>query len=165
MALQAILDQVATIVGGTAPNPTGNPGWFSGYDTGDGSGIQSTPTFRGCYSYAPDTIASGFPCAVVFPGPFTATLIAQGEEPNEDILPLFLFLARSDMRRQTPNLTPFRDLVPAVFRSHMQLNKQINLDAFVVSGRPGHFDFAGSMYVGWEFQVRVRTMVQPIYTA
>ena len=58
-----VLDKVAQVIGGSQPDPFNRPRWFSGKDTGDGTGLivprvtPPYPDFKGCYSAAPDMIA------------------------------------------------------------------------------------------------------------
>lgn len=154
------------MVGGTAPDPTNNPHWFSGSTAGDGTGVAG---IAGCYSVPPETLPDP-PIGVLTPERFHAMgperdILIQGEEFNEDHIRISLLLWRNDLPTQYANLINYRDSVPAVFRSHMQLGGTVNLDAFITEGRTGLVTWGGTEYIGWEFQLRIRRLLQPSYVA
>src|SRR5438093_7033151 len=120
---QDLLDLIASKVGGTRPDATGNPHLYSGYLTGDATGLAG---LHGCYSVPPETIQEP-PLGIVMPGSFSVNsdrakdLLMQGEEYNVDDLTLMLLIRRNDAKTQFAVLNPFRDSVPAIFRAATQL--------------------------------------------
>ena len=161
---QTILDQVARVVGGTAPDSTNRPRWFSGAQTGDSTGVAG---IKGCYSAPPETIQD-VPTGLVMPLSFIVpnSILTQGEEYNEDLIRLVLFVARNDPQTQWATLAPYRDTVAAAFRSHLQLFASLNvLDASLVNGKSGILDWGGTPYLVWDMTIRVRRMFTPTYTA
>jgi hypothetical protein len=146
---QTLLNAVAQVVGGTAPNPATEPFWFSGSQVGDGTGVAG---LKGCFSTPPGSIEDP-PMAFVIGGPFRLT-----DEPRQGIK------GYEDMDYSI--LDPFRDSVPAAFDSHMQLfSTPTVLDAVIVSGRPGFFAWGRFPFVGWEFGLRVRRLAPIVYSA
>lgn len=164
-AYLTILDKIGLLVGGTAPDPAGSPHFYSGAQVGDGTGVSG---IAGCYSIPPETLPDP-PIAILLPenftlqGPAHAGQLMQGNEDNEDHIRIWLLLWRNDLPTQYANLVPFRDSVPALFRSHMQLGALINIDAFIVAGHTGVMKWAGVEYLGWEFVLRIRQLLSVIY--
>lgn len=169
---QDLLDLIASKLGGTQPDATHNPHFYSGYIVGDSTGLSG---LHGAYSVAPETVQEP-PFAIVLPGAFSVNpdrakdLLMQGEEYNIDDLKLLLLIRRNDAKTQYAVLNPFRDSVPAVFRGATQLGNpsliagQSILQVWVASGRPGVFEWGGTTMIGWEFTLRVARMMAVTYT-
>lgn len=165
-AYLAILNKVAQLVGGTAPDPINSPYFFSGSQVGDNTGIAG---IAGCYSIPPETLPDP-PIGIVIPenftlqGPAHSGQLMQGNEDNEDHIRIWVLLWRNDAPTQYANLIPFRDGVPALFRAHMQLGGLVNIDAFIVAGHSAVMKWNGTEYLGWEFILRVRQLLSVTYT-
>src|SRR6184192_2165874 len=114
---QDLLDNVALLVGGTQQSEP-PPGFFSRARAGDGTGV---PGLLGCYSKPPRALSEP-PVGIVLPRSFKASLNAQGYEEQEDILRLIILVKPVDSATDFAILEPFRDSVPAIFRTHFQLN-------------------------------------------
>jgi len=157
-----VLDHLARVVGGTVT--TYDAAFFSGDKVGDATGVSG---LKGCYSKAPRALAVSTPVAIVMPGPFSAELMGgQGKEFNEDEVKILVLVAPYDNKSQMGVLTPYRDSVPAAFRAHMQAYSiPDGLDAWIVSGRAGVHEYAGTDYLAWEFTCRVRRLLNVIYAA
>lgn len=170
---QSLLDAVALILGGTAPDTTNRPHFYSGLEVGDGSELGAATSYplRGCWSTYPPTVEDS-PYAIVMPdaatisGPAQADVFVAGEEWNVDILRVQFYLALVDHVTDWPIIVVYRDLIPAVFRSHMQLNATPNvITAMPRSLRAAVLEYAGTEYVGWEVMLHVQRVIQPTYTA
>ncbi len=148
---QDVLNQVALIVGGTQPDPTHNPWWFSGATVGDGTGIAG---LAGCYAVPPEVVET-VPVGIILAHEFQ-THYYPSLQQDEDTVRLMLLVRRNDSRTQVANLNPFRDSVPAAFATHMGLNASANVwQALVHSGRTGVFRWGDHPYLGWEFEIRI----------
>ena len=156
-----VLDHIARVVGGTVSSSFTH--WFSGAEAGDGSGVSG---LKGCWSQAPNIITQT-PVALVEAGPFTAELLGgQGKEGNEDQVKIIVLVAKYDLKSQIGVLTPYRDSIPAAFRSHMQAFAAPDvLDAFITAGTPGIRGWGGLEYLAWEFTCRVRRHLSVLYAA
>lgn len=177
---QTVLDNIAFVVGGTAPDATNRPRWFSGRDSADGTGLQpgtnsqgvAYPVFTGCYSAPPDAIQD-FPVGIVLPGPFEirgghgTDNYWQGSELNTDDLSLWIVVGRQDAETTFTDLNPYRDLVPAAFAAKMTANSTASiLQAMVRSGKPRSLKFGDQItYDCIEFVVRVSRLIPRTYTA
>jgi hypothetical protein len=171
---QSVMDAIAQVVGGTQPDATNRPRWFSGRDSGDGTGLLpggTYPVFTGCYSAPPDAIED-YPVGVVLPGPFQIRGADgrenywQGSELNVDDLSVWIIVARQDSQTTFGNLMPYRDLMPAAFAAKMTAFSTVNiLQAMVVSGRPKALKWGDITYDAIEFVVRVSRMIPRTYTA
>ena len=163
--LLSILDRVGLLIGGTQPDPTNKPHFFSGFQVGDQTGVAG---IQGAYSIPPETLADA-PCALLYPasfeamGPAHAGQLMQGNEDNQDDITIWILLHRSDLPTQYALMVPFRDSIPALFRSHMQLNGLVNIDAFIVHGHTGRLLHEAVEYIGWEFTLRVRQLYSVTY--
>lgn len=170
---QDFLDQIASLLGGTQPDAGTNPHFYSSYKAG---GTPPVAGLNGCYSVPPATLQEP-PIAIIVPGPFTVNsdrakdLLAQGEEYQVDDLKLYVFVRENDPKTQFANLNPFRDSIPALMRSHLQLGNasllsgQSILQVSIAAGRPGVFTYAGTELIGWEFTLRAIRMVAAIYAS
>lgn len=170
-----VLDHLGYVIGGTASTAStvGNAvtRFYSGHANGDdGTGLQAPagePKFLGCYSVPPGGI-SFTPVGVLLPSSFTAILNTQGPEENTDIVRLLILLAPADPVAQMPNVSAYRDVVPAQIRAHMTLkdaggNSTPNiLQAFAKDGKFGKIPYAGTEWYGWDFHIEIRRL--PIAT-
>lgn len=148
-----VLDKIARVVGGNV-SPS-DPHFFNG---GGVAGLV------GCYSVAPDQVDQT-PVGIVVIDQFTAQLETTGEEDNEDLVRLLILVAPYKLDSQLSKLTPYRDTVPAAFRSHMGLFASPGaLDAFVTAGRAGIHEWRGTPFLTYEFTVRVRRGLSVSYT-
>jgi hypothetical protein len=149
-----VLDHIARVVGGTVSAV--DPHFFSGPlaagGAGDGTGISG---LTGCYSAAPAGIGS-VPVGILLPSPFKAELMSQGEEENTDEVRLLILVASADTENNIAQLMPYRDSVPAAFRSHMRAFTMPNTGwAFVSAGDAGVHTWGGVDYFAWTFTIRV----------
>jgi len=170
---QSLLDAVALVIGGTAPDLTNRPHFYSGSEVGDGTemGHGTALPLKGCWSTYPAVIEDS-PYAIVMPdsatisGPEKSDVFVLGEEWNVEVLRLQFYLALYDHVTAWPLIVPYRDLIPAVFRSHMQLNATANvITAMPRSLRAVVLEYATTMYVGWECMLHVQRVIQPTYSA
>ena len=175
----SVLDPVAQVVGGTAPDPQARPRWFSGKQVGDSSGIVvpasdgtsnwQYPDFKGCHSAPPEFIED-YPVGIVLPGSFTieggnkTAVFTSGSELNTDDLRLLIILARVDTETTYSNMLPYRDLVPAQFAAHMTAFGNV-LQAFPIAGKPVTITWANSEFDALEFTIRVLRMVNRSYVS
>lgn len=174
----SVLDNIALTVGGTQPDATGRPRWFSGDQVGDATGLQpgaGYPTFKGCYSAPPEAIED-YPVGIVLMGPFEIRGgdgregYMQGVEANYDDVSLWIVMGRQDSETTFTDLNPYRDLVPAIFAAHMTANGIPNvIQAMVRSGKPRSLTFgkgdSAITYDCIEFVIRVHRMIPRVYTA
>jgi hypothetical protein len=165
-AYLAILDRIGLLVGGSQPDPVNSPHFYSGVQVGDATGVAG---IQGCYAIPPETLPDP-PVAIVIPesfttgGPSHSGQLMQGNEDNEDHIRIWVLLWRSDAPTQYERLIPFRDSMPALFRSHMQLGGLIDIDAFLIAGHTGLMRWAGTEYLGWEFILRTRQLLSVVYS-
>ena len=166
-----VLDNIAKVVGGSQPDATNRPRWFSGDQVGDGSGLQAVfgPSFKGCYSAPPESIPD-VPVGVVVPGAFQVRGPEQGDtyvtgfEYNIDDLRLFILLGRVDAETDYANMAQYRDLVPAAFAGHISAFSTANIiQAMVRDGKPVTTNWAGVEYSGIEFTIRVIRAITRVY--
>jgi len=169
---QDLLDNVARVVGGTAPDITNRPRWFSGDQQGDSSGLQVLygPSFKGCYS-APVEAPQDYPIGIVIPGPFEVggpsnrDVLWQGEEYNVDTLQLLIAISKVDLETDFYDMAQYRDLVPAAFASHLSaFSTSSVLQIMCSGGRPRQLTWAGTRYNGLEFDIRAIRMISQTYT-
>lgn len=165
MAFLDMLNAAAKVVGGTQPDPTGNPYWFSGRDVGDSSGVAG---LSGCWSLPPSVLGAT-PIAMVLPGPWRpadVTYPTQGHKFEEQELHVRVMVGHDDEQAQLALLVPFRDLVPPAFDSHMMLFNT----AGVTSAWCSEGDFlevswpAGTTYFALIFVVRCQRAITVTYT-
>lgn len=170
---QTLLDTVAQLIGGTAPDATGRPHYFSGAEVGDGTelGHGTALPLKGCWSTFPAVLEDS-PYAIVMPdsatiqGPEKVDVFVTGEEWNVDVLRIQFFLALIDHVTVWPQIIIYRDLIPAVFRAHMQLNATPNvITAMPRSLRAAVLAYGHTEYVGWECMLHVQRVIQPVYAA
>lgn len=148
-----VLDKIAQVIGGAA---TSTPHFYSG--AGGVAGIS------GCYSVPPPQVDKT-PAGIVLLDTFKADLASEGAEDNEDQVRLLLLISPYKMEAELARLVPYRDSVPAAFRTHMQLfGAPDTLDAFVTSGRGGVHEWRGTSFLAYEFTVRIRRMLTVTYT-
>lgn len=153
-----VLDHIARVVGGTVSQS--DPHFFSGSLAVDGSGVAG---LNGCYSIPPASIEVP-PVGIVLLSPFKAELMDQGEEDNTDEVRLVILVATADTEANIAELTPFRDLVPAAFRSHMRAFAMPNTGwCFVTGGDPGVHQWGGGEYFSWTFTLRVQRFMAVSY--
>lgn len=169
---QDLLDNVAKVVGGTAPDPINRPRFFSGDQSGDATGLVALygPSFKGCYS-APIEAPQDYPIGIVIPGPFEVggpsnrDVLWQGEEYNVDTLQLLIAISKVDLETDFYDMAQYRDLVPAIFASHLQAFSTSNvLQIMCAAGRPRQLTWAGNRYDGMEFDIRAIRMIPQTYT-
>lgn len=173
-----VLDHLGYVIGGTASTSAaaGNTvtGFWSGHmNSDDGTGLQAPagePKFQGCYSVPPAGI-SFTPVGIILPpSDFTAILNMQGPEENTDNIRLLILLAPADPVAQWPNVSAYRDIVPAQIRAHMTLKDSNGvmvpsiLQAFVRGGKSGKIGWGTESYYGWDFAVQIRRLPIEIYT-
>lgn len=165
---QDVLDDIALLIGGTKQiEPP--PGFYSGARNGDATGVTG---LNGCFSRPPRTISEP-PVGIVLPRSFRATLNAQGWEDQEDIVRLIILVKPVDLATDMAILEPFRDSIPAAFRTHFQLNSTTGavalspqpLYAFVQSGKLGATNWQGDDFHSWEFEIRILRNLQTTYTS
>lgn len=166
---QDILDSVALVAGGTRQSAPPY-GFFSGANANDGSGIAG---LNGCYSQPPINFTQRTPIGIVVPESFRATLNLQGYEENIDRVRLLILHNDMDLATSLAILEPFRDLVPAAFRQHMQLSPTnlsgaATLDSpplytFVTDGRLIDNEWQGETYLSWSFTIELRREIGVIY--
>jgi len=172
-----MLDAIGLILGGTAPDSTLQPHFFSGLQVGDGTGLSG---LQGCWSVPPAALQDA-PVALLLPGAFRV----EGPEQTEVFIPgnewiidsvrLQVMVSLQDHPTSWAKLAPFRDSVTTLFNSHMRLSSTawpvqadgsafpFTLTAKVIDGRAGLIPYADTEYVGWEMTLRVWRMLQPIY--
>ena len=173
-----VLDPIAQVIGGTAPDPTNRPRWFSGLQSADGTGIVpggSYPTFKGCHSAPPEYIED-YPIGVLLRGAFKVGGPARPEvyvecsEENIDELRLWILLNRVDLETTYGDMAPYRDLVPAQMASHMTAFSNVTT-AMVSGGKPitvtwGQTEDGTPIeFNAFEFTIRCFRMVVRTYTA
>lgn len=163
--MQTIRDAMARVVGGTAPDPSNRPRWFSGSEVGDGTGVTN---MVGCYSAAQAQIsvaASGAPggaVGVVLNGPGNLHYpggedsLGPSQEYSFDNLRLMILIPRADPETEDAMVTPFRDSIPAAFRAHTTLFNTSNVNQAAPSNwRPVALTWGDGHFVGWDFTIRV----------
>lgn len=157
---QDILDQVATVVGGNQPDPTGNPFWYSGDAKGDGSGISG---MKGCYAVPPETIQTT-PVGVIISHQFETTYYPS-HKMDEDVVRLLILVARRNARTSVGILNPYRDTVPAAFDQHMRLNASTNVwQTLVKRGHTSVVTWGAIPYLAWEFDLHVNRNLNETFT-
>lgn len=157
---QLILNAIAQVVGGTALATV--PHFYSGQRAADGTGVSG---LAGCWSTDPPNPGKT-PVGIVIPDQFTAELASQGEETQNDTLKLYILVAPyTGGPYDLPQLTPYRDTVPAVFRSHMSaLNSAGVLWSWIGGGRLRLYQVGGTEYLAWEFTVELERSLSVTYT-
>lgn len=120
--IQDLLDGVAQVVGGTAPDAVNRPRWFSGAQTADGTGISG---LNGCYS-APISSVDNAPVAYVMPGRDQLInprpdVLTYGTELRRHDCRLRLLVPGNDPETQIAVLTPFIDQVHTLMAAHQTL--------------------------------------------
>lgn len=160
---QDLLNAVAQVVGGTAPNLAADPFWYSGFQVGDGTGVAG---LRGCYSTPPGA-AQDPPLGFVMGSSFRLNEEPrQGIKGYDDSIRIQIMVGHVEPTTDYSILDPYRDSVPAAFDSHMQLfGTPSVLDAVITSGKPGFLAWAGQPYVGWDFVLRVRRLAPIVFSS
>jgi hypothetical protein len=167
-----LLSAVARVVGGTQPSPAQasvpailQPYWYSGLETGDGSGV---PGIAGCFSVPTELIATT-PIGIVFQGPWRPDLTAgpmQGHRFSEDTIHVRCLVGHDAEADLMAALANFRDLIPAAFDAHMQLFATPGvMTAWCDQGDFIEMDWAGSTYLALVFMVSVRRALSVTYQA
>lgn len=173
MSYQTLLDAVARAVGGTRPDAAHSsvlaaqqPYWFSGVDTGDGSGVAG---LAGCFS-VPTEQLNATPVGMVFVGPWRPdptmpAYATQGHKFSEDEIHVRILVGHDAEQTLVARLVNFRDTVPPALDSHMQLFNT----AGVVSAWCNEGDFiemmwGGNVYFALTFIVRVQRGLSVTYT-
>lgn len=162
---QDLRDAMARVVGGTAPDPARRPRWFSGNETGDGTGVAG---IIGCYSAIQAQLAAagggtvGGAIAMVLNGPgnlhypASSDSLGPSQEYTFDELKLLVLIPRGDPETEDALITPFRDSVPAAFRAHTTLFNLANVNQAVPSAwRPVALTYGDGRFIGWDFTIRV----------
>ena len=170
MAFSDVFDAIALIVGGTQPDATNQPYFYSGVQKGDGTGIAG---IKGCYSAPPENVSCDVPFAVVLMGTGTdgsdfrgGSTLMYGENFPQDMIRLQICVGRTQPEYQYDKLMDFRDLVPATFAGKLQLNATATvLDAFPQDYKFAHVTWGGTEYMCLEFRIRVRRQITQTYTA
>ena len=163
--LQTVRDACARVVGGTAPDLTNRPRWFSGVDSGDSTGVSG---MVGCYSVAKASLsvagggAVGSAVGMVLNGPGNLHYPASADSlgPSQEFtfhnLRLLVLLERGELETEDALMTPFLDSVRAAFRAHTTLFATANVNQAVPSAwRPIALQWGGQPFIGWEFTIRV----------
>jgi hypothetical protein len=157
---QNLLDDLALLIGGTAPDLANRPGFYSGFEVGDGTGVA---TLHGCYSQPPESI-DDLPIAIVKSFPISFTVRRGNPEANVDTIPLQILVSRDDVPSESPTLVNFRDTVEAAFRAHLTIATvagAVNLtpavsEALPTSGKSGVTKYNGVDYLGWDMMITVK---------
>lgn len=166
-----VLANIALIVGGTQPDATNKPYFYSGVQTGDSTGISG---IKGCYLGPPESIDCDVPFAVVLLGTGTdgsdfrgGSNLYQGELFKQDYIKLQICVGRTQPQYQFDTLIGYRDTVPTTFAGKMTINSTANvLDVFPQDYRFAEVMWAGTPYMCLEFRLRVRRDVTgQTYTA
>lgn len=181
MSGQSLLNAVARVVGGTQPDnthttasagsltpptsPDRRPYWFSGIDTGDGSGVAGLP---GCWSLPLEQIGDVSPIAMVFPdtGSDLDAFPTQGHRRIETLIHVRVLTGHGDLMTNMAALVNFDDLVQAAFNTHMNLFGEAFVDTAWCS--PGtHLEVAwpeGTVYNAIQFVVHVHRNIAVNYS-
>jgi hypothetical protein len=162
---------VAQVVGGTQPSAaqasvpaTLQPYWFSGADTGDGSGVAGVV---GCFSL-PQGALNSTPVGMVLPAVWKPLepRPMQGRKFIEDEVRVRILTGHDDITLQMALLVNFRDTVELAFNQHMQL---FNTPGVLTTNcREGTFlevDLGGTVYLAVEFNVFVQRGLAATYVA
>lgn len=171
MSYQDVLNAVARVVGGSQPQEGQSsvtddrqPYWFSGADSGDGSGISGVV---GCFSLPVGTLDST-PVGMVLP----ASWRREGQFPHQgskflsDEIRVRVLTGHDDVTGAMAFLSNFRDLVESAFDSHMELFGAAGVTA--ADAQSGEFlevDLGGTTYLAVEVVVMVRRAVATTYVA
>lgn len=174
MSGQTLLNAVARVVGGTQPSnalttasagpPDQRPYWFSGLETGDGSGVAG---LAGCWSLPLESLTNT-PVAMVLPdtGSDLDAFPTQGHRRLENLIHVRVLTGHGDLQSNMAALVNFDDLVQAAFNSHMTLFNEPNVDTAWCS--PGtYLEVAwpeGTVYTAVQFVVRVHRSIPVTYS-
>ena len=156
-----VLANIALVVGGTQPNATTEPFFYSGAQKGDSTGISG---LTGCYLGPFDVINATPPFAVVMLGSGTAGSdfrggggLFQGTLFKQDYVKLQICVGLTEPQKQHDTLIAYVDLVPTAFAAKMTLNSTANmLDAFPEDYRFAQVKWGGTDYMCIEWRIRVR---------
>lgn len=158
------MDNIALVVGGTKV-ANSVPLLYSGAQAGDSTGLSSAANggLQGCYSRAPLAFMVAPPVAIVVAKSFTAKLMQQGYEENDDRVSLLVMVAKVDSAVDLALLNVFRDTVPAAFRAHMQIDQIAGstpltpepLYCFCIGGKAGGITWNNVSYWGWSFDLQI----------
>lgn len=169
-----LLNAVARVVGGTQPaaaqssvvDPSLQPYWYSGVDTGDSTGV---PGLAGCFS-VPSQSLHAAPVGMVLQGPWApdATLSQgprQGRRFTVDTIHVRIMVGHDAEAKLMGALANFRDVVPAAFDAHMQLFASTGVTtAWCESGDFIEVEWAGNVYFALVFMVSVQRALSVTYT-
>lgn len=170
MSYQALLNAMAQVVGGTQPDAghasvpmAQQPYWYSGFDTGDSSGVSG---LAGCHSL-PTEVLGNLPVAMILPDkwdPLAEDYPVQGEYSREDAIRVRVFAGNNDMQTVMGQLVELADTIPAAFNAHLQLlGTQNVLAAINDRGQFLEVDWGGTVYFAIEFTVRVQRSSVVVY--
>ena len=170
MAFSDVFDALALIVGGTQPDATGQPYFYSGVQKGDSTGISG---IKGCYSMPPESVNCDVPFAVILLDSGTdgsdfrgGDLLTQGTLFKQDFLKLQICVGRTQPAYQQDTMVDFRDAIPNALAGKLTLNSTATVfDAFPQSYKFGVVTWAGTPYDTLEFRIRVRRWVAQTWTA
>lgn len=170
MAYLDVLNAVARVAGGTQPTAAQSsapaaqqPYWFSGRDSGDGSGVAG---LTGCWSLPTDPIDTT-PVGMVMPGPWRPdeAFPTQGHTFSEDQVHLRVLTGHDTLQTGLSRLVNFRDSVPPAFNTHMQLfNTPGVAAAWCADGDFMEISWAGNVYWAMVFVIRVQRSISVTYT-
>ena len=159
-----ILDSIAKVIGGTAPDATNRPRWFSGVAAGDGTGIAG---LNGCYSIPPDGAAQDPPIAVLIPdtGSYPGILVQGGQERIDNVR-LIVVVPRNSPETQIPTLMSIADAVPSAFQAHMTAYSAANvMSVYPVRWRLlAGYNWSGEEHLALEYLLEVRRYAAVTYT-
>lgn len=178
MSGQTLLNAVAKVVGGTQPSnsqtsipaPSNGeidrrPYWFSGVDTGDGSGVAG---LSGCWSLPLETLNVPGGVGMVLPdaGNDLDPFPTQGHRRIENLVHVRVLTGHGDLQSNMAALVNFDDLVQAAFNSHMSLFNEPYVDTAWCS--PGtYLEVAwpeGTVYTAVQFVVKVHRSIPVTYS-
>lgn len=156
-----VLANIALIVGGTQPDATNKPYFYSGAQKGDNSEISG---IKGCYLGPPETVDCDPPFAVVLLGNGSdggdfrgSDLLTQGNLFKQDFVRLQVCVGRTQPQYQHDTLIGFRDTVPATFAGKLGINATANvMTVFPQDYRHASVEYGGTEYMCIEFRLRVQ---------
>jgi hypothetical protein len=173
VSYQSLLNALARTVGGTQPDnahtsvpapktvngvllPDQRPFWFSGVDTGDGTGVAGLP---GCWS-VPTEIVARTPMAMVLPDGWQPNAMTPypipGHKYRDDRIVIRLFTGNAPMQVAIAQLIAFADIVTDAFDHHMGGFGEPNVSTVDCStGRFLEVDWGGAAYFAVDFRVTI----------
>lgn len=170
MSYLTLLNAMAQVVGGTQPDaghasvPTAQqPYWYSGYDTGDSTGVSG---LAGCHSL-PTEVLGNLPVAMILPDrrePLAEDYPVQGEYSREDTIRVRVFAGNNDMQTVMGQLVNVADAVPAAFNAHLELLATQDVMAAICDRCQFlEVEWGGTVYFAIEFTVRVQRSSSVVY--